>query len=117
MSEKKFTVGQSVWITRTYGKPERAVVTKVARKYAYIGEGFRQVAVDAETGREKSGFGRAYTLKEWSERQRLDELHAELRAHGIGPVGTSRFKQSVDALEAILAVLQRPDDLSSGGVL
>lgn len=112
MSEKKFSVGQEVWMTRRYGKPQRGVVTKVARKYAYIGEGFREVAVEADTGRERNGLGRAYTVEEWDERRRLDELHADLRARGIGPVGGGRFKQSIETLEAILALLDRSGEPS-----
>jgi hypothetical protein len=111
---KKFTPGQSVMMTRSYGKPFPALVAKVGRKYAYIGTGSMQDQVDAETGAQKNGFGRAFTLEEWSERERSTKLHAELRAHGIGPVGSGRFTQSLETLEQILAVLQAPTEHTEG---
>lgn len=114
MTEKKFTVGHQVMMTRSYGKPFPSVVSKVARKYAYIGTGSMQDAVDAVTGAQKDGYGRAFTMHEWEERARLDEVHAELRTHGIGPVGHGRFKQSVETLEAILAVLQHTEEADRG---
>lgn len=106
--QKKFTVDQPVMMTRTYGKPRPAVITRLGSKYAYAVAGDYQMQVDLFTGAGVHGFGRVWTMPEWEERARLDELHAELRAHGIGPVGTSRFKQSIETLEALLAVLQRP---------
>ncbi len=106
MSEKKFTPGQSVMMTRSYGKPFPAVVEKVGRKYAYIVGGGSKDAVDAVTGQQQHGFGRAFTMAEWEERERVSEVTRELRLHGIGPIGSGRFKQSIETLEAILAVLQ-----------
>lgn len=109
MTEKKFKVGDPVMMTRSYGKPFLTEVVKVGSKYAYIGRGARSGMtdqVDAVTGAEKGGFGRAFTMQEWAERKRIDEVTKELRAHGIGPIGSGRFKQSVDTLEQLLAVLQ-----------
>lgn len=117
MPDKKFVVGQRVMMTRTYGKPTEQVVTKLGRAYAYIGEGHQKMQVNISTGAEENGFGRVYTLPEWEERKRLNEVHEQLRAHGIGPVGTSRFKQSIETLEALLAVLQQvePSESSARG--
>lgn len=106
MTDKKFKAGDPVMMTRSYGKPFPTVVLKVGRKYAYIGRSGMADQVDAVTGAEKGGFGRAFTMQEWAERERIDEVTKELRAHGIGPVGSGRFKQSVETLEQMLAVLQ-----------
>ncbi len=111
MTGQKFTVGETVMMSRTYGKPKPAVVTKLGRKYAYAAAGRDEMQVDILTGQEPSGFGRIWTMQEWNDRIRLEELRAELRAHGIGPVGSSQFRQSVETLEALVEVLRRADPI------
>lgn len=101
----KFSVGQSVMMTRTYGKPKPATVEKIGRKYAHVGAGLDAMQVDLATGAEKSGFGRVFTMAEWEDRARRSELQAELRARGIGPVASGQFRHSTQTLEALLAVV------------
>ena len=109
MSASKFFVGQNVMMTRPYGKPKPAVVEKLGRKYAHVAAGMDAIQVDLETGLEKNGFGRVFTLAEWDDRARRSELHTLLRVYGFGPVGSGQFKQATTTLEAILDILRESE--------
>ncbi|MEV8023372.1 hypothetical protein [Microbacterium sp. NPDC080220] len=111
---RKFNVGDTVMMSRMYSKPKSAVVTKLGRKYAYAAAGRDEMQVDILTGQASTGSGRIWTMQEWNDRVRLEELRAELRAHNIGPVGGSQFKQPVETLEALVEVLRRANPIDPG---
>ena len=107
MTEKKFTVGQQVWVTRSYSKPSVSEVVKVGRKYVTVGTGYSSDIYDMSDGRGRTGYDRIFTVDEWEERTRIDEIHAELRGYDIRPSQTSRFRLPLKVLEEILEVVRK----------
>lgn len=119
MTRKKFEVGQTVLLTRGYGKrePEEVVISKVGRTLAYVQRNkWSEEAFYLADGCERrpansGGVGdRIWTLEEWTDRQHRDDLTKALAEHGIGPKGYGHLKQSTKTLERILAILEEGSD-------
>ncbi|EYT61648.1 hypothetical protein [Microbacterium sp. UCD-TDU] len=100
-----YAVGQTVMISRTYGKPEEGQVVKIGRKYGEARSGYRAMRFLLESGAEADGFGRVWTLEAWAERKELSELSAKLRSRGVSVVGA--VARSASSLRGFLSVLDQ----------
>lgn len=74
------SVGQEV-IIQSYGKPRRATVVKVARKYFYV-QGDRE-GFDKQTGQGQNGWFRAEPVEVYERRNAAEEARKELRKLGV----------------------------------
>jgi hypothetical protein len=102
---KKFDVGQTVILLDGSGRrePKEVVISKVGRTLAYVQvSSWYEQAFYLDNGAERrpansGGIGaHIWTLEEWADRQRRDEITKAL----AGP-----FQQSTATLERILAIL------------
>ena len=100
-----YTVGQTVMISRTYGKPKEGQVVKIGRKYGEARSGRGGMTFLLDSGAEANGFGRVWTLDAWAERKELSELSAKLRARGVSVDG--KAARSVVTLRGFLSVLDQ----------
>ncbi len=116
MSEKKFVEGQTVILREAYGRrePREVTVSKVGRTLVYVQvSSWREEAFYIKDGSERrspnaGGFGdHLYTLEEWADREKRDELTKCLLVHNIGPKGYGHFNQSTATLEKIVAILDK----------
>jgi hypothetical protein len=107
-----FEIGQVVIVTERFGQRGHSemTVTKLGRKYMYVGEGHKQRKFDATSGSESvpgsySG-GHVFTVQKWEERQQLQQLWGELKSLGLERVwGAASAALTVSQLERVVAIL------------
>lgn len=86
----KFTVGQTVIVTRRHGQSEAAVVVKVGREYVYTGTTLgdrwpRKFRMDTGEESLRGGFmgGAIYTEQKWADRNFRTALIDLLAEQGV----------------------------------
>lgn len=106
----KFAVGDTVMVNPNHGKAHKDTVTRVGRKYVYVGQGWREDAYYKVSGEGKSdgygSIGHIYTPEEWNDRNRRAELLDALKEHGVRFDWGRGDRISTDLLAALLAVFQ-----------
>ena len=110
----QYEVGQTVVLSSPYAHDEHTegTVTKVARKYVTVGEGYSARKFDMETDVEfiSGGYigGNIYSLVEWADLVARTTVINELRKLGVEfRYGASRDLTSADLTEIIRIVLAR----------
>jgi hypothetical protein len=78
-------VGDTVMLCQPRREPREATVTKVARVWITVGEGYREEKFRRDTQADgPDGYGkRFYTLTQWAEKRQRDEATTFLREQGI----------------------------------
>jgi hypothetical protein len=112
-----FEIGQVVIVTERFGQRGHSemTVTKLGRKYVYVGEGYKQRKFDAATGAENlpGGYsgGSLFTVKKWEERRQLQQLWGELKPLGLERVwGAASAALTVSQLERVVAILSEVEE-------
>ncbi|SIL61346.1 beta barrel domain-containing protein [Mycobacteroides abscessus] len=108
MSEAKWHVGQTVFLSDGSRAPAEVPVTRVARKYVYITQYGRERKFNIDNGHEPTYTGHCpciYTKDEWADREKRGSLLKALRdeglyfSHGQGLRSTATLQRLWDALQ------------------
>jgi hypothetical protein len=105
----KVNVGDTVIIHNGYRntvqRTYEATVTKVARIWITVGEGYsaRRFRLDDQTDGTGEGWAkRFYTLEQWAEREKLNAAHAYLHKQGISLRSDSPWRGKETELADVL---------------